>query len=184
MVWCFVGFYVTKNIQAIWLPENLKLPQQVAASKFHKMKELRMLIMEGATETFIESFLRQHFRKLKWLNITSHMQQLPESMQHLVGLTIFQLQNCKNLLSIPEFLKNMTLFMHLDIYNCSLLKLVPTTLGDLKHLTELMLKGCENLKELPQSIGNISSLSILDLSSCKSIQSLPTTLGELKHFTS
>ncbi len=99
-----------------------------------------MLIMEGASETFIESFLGQHFRKLKWLNITSHMQQLPESMQHLVGLTIFQLQDCQNLLSIPKFLKNMTLLMHLDIYNCSLLNLLPTTLGDLKHLTELMLK--------------------------------------------
>jgi hypothetical protein len=83
------------------LPENLKLPEAVGGSKFHEMKELRMLIMEGASETFIESFLRQHFRKLKWFNITSHMQQLPESMQHLVGLTIFQLQDCQNLLSIP-----------------------------------------------------------------------------------
>jgi hypothetical protein len=52
---------VTSNIQAIWLPENLKLPQ-IAASKFHKMKKLRMLIMEQASETFIESFLGQHFR--------------------------------------------------------------------------------------------------------------------------
>jgi hypothetical protein len=95
------------------------------------MKELRMLIMEGANETFIESFLGQHFRKLKWLDITSDMEQLPESMQHLVGLTIFQLQYCTNLLSIPEFLKKMTLLMHLDIYNCSSLNLVPTTLGDL-----------------------------------------------------
>ncbi|CAM6010135.1 unnamed protein product [Sphagnum balticum] len=128
---------VTSNIQAIWLPENLKFPEEVAASKFHKMKELRMLIMEGASETFIESFLGQHFRKLKWLNITSHMQQLPESMQHLVGLTIFQLQDCQNLLSIPEFLKNMTLLMHLDIYNCSLLNLLPTTL-DVKILRSFL----------------------------------------------
>jgi hypothetical protein len=134
------------------LPENLKLPEEVATSKFHKMKELRMLIMEGATETFIESFLGKHFRKLKWFNITSNMQQLPESMQHLVGLTVFQLQYCTDLLSIPEFLKNMTLLMHLDIYNCYSLNLLPTTLGDLKHLTELYLVGCENLKELPQRL--------------------------------
>ncbi|CAM6026290.1 unnamed protein product, partial [Sphagnum balticum] len=60
---------VTSNIQAIWLPENLELPQQVVASKFHKMRKLRMLIMEGANETFIQSCFGQHFSQLKWLNI-------------------------------------------------------------------------------------------------------------------
>ncbi|CAM6021692.1 unnamed protein product, partial [Sphagnum balticum] len=99
---------VNSNIQAIWLPENLELPQQVGASKFHKMRKLRMLIMEGANETFIQSCFGQHFSQLKWLNISSNMTQLPESMRHLVGLTILQLPNCQNLLLIPEFLINMT----------------------------------------------------------------------------
>jgi leucine-rich repeat protein SHOC2 len=137
--------------------------------------------MEGANETFIQSCFGQHFSRLKWLNISSHMTQLPESMRHLVGLTILQLPNCQNLLFIPEFLINMTMLMHLDFYNCSSLTSLPTTIGDLKHLTELLLQRCRNLKELPQTIGNISSLSILDLSYCKSIESLPTTLGDLKH---
>jgi Leucine-rich repeat (LRR) protein len=112
-----------------------------------------MLIMEGATETFLQSCLGQHFNQLKWLNISSHMTQLPKSIQHLIGLTILQLQNCQNLLFIPNFLINMTLLMRLDFYNCSLLNSLPTTLGDLKHLTELLLQGCENLKELPRTIG-------------------------------
>jgi Leucine-rich repeat (LRR) protein len=146
------------------LPENLELPQQVATSKFHKMKKLRMLIMQGASETLIESCFGQHFNQLKWLNISFHMKQLPKSMRHLVGLTILQLQNCQNLLFIPEFLTNMTLLMHLDLSNCSLLTSLPTTIGDFKLLTKLLLNGCENLKELPQTIGSISSLSILDLS--------------------
>jgi hypothetical protein len=98
-----------------------------------------MCIMEGANETFIQSCFGPHFSQLKWLNISSNMPQLPESMRHLVGLTILQLQNCQNLLFIPEFLINMTLLMHLDFCNCSSLTSLPTTIGDLKHLTELLL---------------------------------------------
>jgi hypothetical protein len=75
----------------------------------NKMNKLQMLVMEGASETFVESFLGQHFRQLKWLNISFHMKQLPKSMQHLVGLTILQLQDCQNLLLIPKFIINMTL---------------------------------------------------------------------------
>jgi Leucine-rich repeat (LRR) protein len=137
-----------------------------------------MLIMEGASEAFIESCFGQHFRQLKWLHINSCMKQVPKSMQHLNGLTILQLQNCPNLVLIPEFVtSNMTLLMHLDFSNCSSLTLLPTTIGQLRHLTELLLQNCENLKELPQSIGNLSSLSMLDLFGCKSIESLSTTIG-------
>ncbi len=87
----------------MWLPKNLELPQEVATTNFHKMKKLRMLIMEGASEAFIESCFGQHFCQLKWLHINSHMKQLPKSMQHLNGLIILQLQNCQNLVLIPEF---------------------------------------------------------------------------------
>jgi len=98
----------------MWLPENLEPPQEVARTNFHKMKKLRMLIMERASEAFIESCFGQHFRQLKWLHINSHMKQLPKSMQHLNGLIILQLQNCLNLVLIPEFvISNMTLLMHL-----------------------------------------------------------------------
>ncbi len=147
------------------------------------MKKLRMLIMEGANETFIHSCFGRHFSQLKWLKMNSHMKELPESMQHLVGLTILDLQNCGNLSHIPEFLINMTLLMHLDLSYCCLLISLPTTIGNLKHLTQLILYGCENLKELPQTIGSISSLLTLDLSYCKSIESLPMTIGNLKHLT-
>ncbi|KAH9568577.1 hypothetical protein CY35_03G084900 [Sphagnum magellanicum] len=175
---------VTSNIQAMWLPENLEPPQEVAITNFHKMKKLRMLIMESASEAFIESCFGQHFRQLKWLHINSHMKLLPKSMQHLNGLIILQLQNCQNLVLILEFvISNMTLLMHLDFYNCSSLIALPTTIGQLRHLTKLHLTGCKNLKELPQSISNLSSLSMLDLSHCKSIESLPTTIGQLQHLT-
>jgi len=147
------------------------------------MRKLRILIMEGSNETFVQSCFGKHFSQLKWVDISSHVTQLPESMWHLVGLIILQLQNCQNLLFIPEFLKNMTLLMHLNFYKCSLLNSLPTTIGDLKHLTKLLFQGCENLKELLETIRNIFSLSILDLSCCKSIESLPTTIVGLKNLT-
>ncbi|CAK9877693.1 unnamed protein product [Sphagnum jensenii] len=198
---------VTSNIQAIWLPENLELPQQVLASTFHKMKKLRMLIMEGASETLIESCFKQHFSQLKWLKISSLMKQLPRTIGNISSLSILDLsycksieslpttlgdlkhltellfQGCENLKELPQTIGNISSLSILDLSSCKSIGSLPTTLGDFNHLTELLLQGCENLKELPQTIGNISSLSILDLSSCKSIASLPTTLGDLKHLT-
>jgi Leucine-rich repeat (LRR) protein len=105
-----------------------------------------MLVMERASAAFIECCFEQHFNQFKWLHISSHMKQLSKSMQHLVGLTILQLQNCQNLLFIPKFLINMTLLMHLDLSNCFLLNSLPTTIGDLNHLEELLLQGCKHLK--------------------------------------
>ncbi|KDO36785.1 hypothetical protein CISIN_1g036075mg [Citrus sinensis] len=68
---------------------------------------------------------------------------LPVSIEHLTGLVLLNLRDCKNLETLPS------------------------TIDGLKSLRNLYLSGCSKLKSMPGNFGKVESLEVLDLSGCK-----------------
>lgn len=76
-------------------------------------------------------------------------------MRHVTGLEIFNLESCRNLISLPSFI------------------------GNPKHLRVLNPMGCSKLEKLPEDLGNMENLEDLDIS-WTAIQQLPPSLMLLK----
>lgn len=75
-----------------------------------------------------------------------------------------------NLETLPEFLKNFTKIIELDISGNKFVN-APDVLCDLINL-EILSIGSNTLKELPQNIGNLTKLRRLDLSNSQ-IRTIP-----------
>ena len=90
-----------------------------------------------------------------YLNETA-IEELPSSLEHLLGLTFLSLRNCKNLSSLTDAICTMT------------------------SLKILILSGCSKLDELPENLGNLEGLEVLDVSGT-AIKALPTSVVPLKN---
>ncbi|KAI5318454.1 hypothetical protein L3X38_038162 [Prunus dulcis] len=155
---------------------------------FDKVPNLEQLILKGCTSLFevpdiinlrsLTNFILSGCSKLEKLpEIGEDMKQLrklhldgtaieelPTSIKHLSGLTLLNLRDCKNLLSLPDVL-------------CA----------SLRSLQVLSLSGCSNLDKLPENfesleyvICNLTSLQILNVSGCSNLNELPENLGSLE----
>lgn len=62
---------------------------------------------------------------------------------------------------------------------CSMIKLLPESVGQLKDLEHLILSGSENLGTLPDAILNLKKLKRLMLDGCRKLEQLPMELGNL-----
>ncbi|CAL8169774.1 unnamed protein product [Prunus armeniaca] len=145
----------------------------------------------------------KHLRKLH-LDGTA-IEELPTSIKHLSGLTLLNLRDCKNLLSLPDVLcATLTSLQVLNLSGCLNINKLPDNLGSLeclqeldasrtaiqelpasiKHLTGLnlsKLKDCKNLLCLPDVICTaLTSLQILNVSGCSNLNELPENLGSLE----
>lgn len=65
-------------------------------------------------------------------------------------------------------------------YQPSLLKAIPSSIGQLQSLQHLRLRGCNALTSLPDSLGNLTALTTLQFIGCHSLASLPDSLVQLK----
>nr|XP_048320061.1 disease resistance protein RUN1-like [Ziziphus jujuba var. spinosa] len=99
--------------------------------------------------------------KCLWLN-ESGIEELPESIDNLISLKLFNLKSCKEI----EFL--------------------PNKLCDLRKLEKLFLEGCSKLEKLPPFPPALSSLEVQYCESLKSIPDLPLFCTHLnaRHCTS
>nr|CAR94516.1 nematode resistance-like protein [Prunus cerasifera] len=70
------------------------------------------------------------------------IEELPTSIEHLSGLTLLDLRDCKNLLSLPDvFCDSLTSLQILNLSGCSNLDKLPDNLGSLECLQELDASG-------------------------------------------
>ncbi|XP_045791787.1 disease resistance protein RPV1-like [Trifolium pratense] len=92
-------------------------------------------------ETFPSSIFKLKLTKLDF-------EDLPSSIEYLVGLQTLNLKLCSNLVSLPN------------------------NIGCLSSLTELSLEG-SSIVNLPKSIAHLSSLKSLNLSDCKRLECVP-----------
>ncbi|XP_050244407.1 disease resistance protein RPV1-like isoform X3 [Quercus robur] len=97
---------------------------------------------------------------------------LPLSIEHLIGLTILDIRDCKNLSSLPNGCYSSMSLKSLNLSGCSKLVKLPENLGNIKTLKELDVSGTA-ITGLPLSIEHLIGLTKLDIRDCKNLSSLP-----------
>ncbi|XP_031262346.1 probable disease resistance protein RPP1 [Pistacia vera] len=100
------------------------------------------------------------------------IKELPLSVELLVGLTRFNLDDCKNLVSLPITMNGLKSLASLTLSGCSKHENLPETLGELKRLRVLNV-DCKRLQSLPELSSNIQ---LIDVSGRTSLETLSNTL--------
>ncbi len=89
------------------------------------------------------------------------------------------LQRCSVLKELPSSIGQLNALQKLDLNEYSKLKELPSSIGQLNALQKLDLKGCSNLKEIPSSIGQLNALQRFYLWKCSNLKELPSSIGQL-----
>ncbi|XP_054817691.1 disease resistance protein RPV1-like [Prosopis cineraria] len=84
---------------------------------------------------------------------------LPQSLINLIGLTILNLRNCKNLVCLPCDFQKLKSIKIVNTFGCSKLSKLPKNLNENEALEELDLSGTA-IKEVPPSLNNLKVLSL------------------------
>ncbi|XP_010440932.1 PREDICTED: probable disease resistance protein RPP1 [Camelina sativa] len=111
----------------------------------------------------------------------SKLQKLWQGYQPLGSLKIMDLRESKHLKELPD-LSSATNLEELNLFECSSLAKLPSSIGNLQKLQKLSLHGCSKLEVLPTNI-NLESLINLDLTDCLLIKRFPeisTNIKDLK----
>ena len=104
---------------------------------------------------------------------------LPLSIDHLKGIVLLSLRNCKNLASLPKGMCKLTSLETLIVSGCSLLNNLPRNLGSLQRLAQLHAEGTA-ITQPPDSIVLLRNLEVLVYPGRKILT--PTSLGSLFSF--
>ncbi|XP_075648731.1 TMV resistance protein N-like [Castanea sativa] len=91
---------------------------------------------------------------------------LPLSMEHLIGLIKLDLRDCKSLSSLPNACCSLMSLKVLTLSGCSKLDELPENLGNLKGLEELDVSGIA-IKGLPKSINLLKNVRIMSFHGCE-----------------
>ncbi|XP_059627253.1 uncharacterized protein LOC132270059 [Cornus florida] len=94
------------------------------------------------------------------------IKELPLSIEHLTGLTLMDLSECKYLMSLPRTICRLSCLKTLSLSGCSKLEELPDNLGNIKYLEELHANKTA-IKQLPSSINLLEDLKVLSLSGCR-----------------
>ena len=103
----------------------------------------------------------------------------PSSIERLTNLTKLTLNNCKNLVCLPNAIWSLKLGNSLDLSGCSKFDNLPKNLGNVKGLEKLDFSGIA-IKELFSSIECLTNLTVLTLKDCKNLLRLPNSIWSLK----
>ncbi|KAH9725705.1 ADP-ribosyl cyclase/cyclic ADP-ribose hydrolase [Citrus sinensis] len=169
------------------------------------MKSLKTLVLSGCSK-LMKKFLEfdGNMNDLSELCLDrTTIEELPLSIQHLTGLTLLNLKDCKNIKSLSISLTRLKCLRTLKLSGCSKFRKFPEIWGSMKDLTELFLDGtsitevpssvelltglqllnlnnCNYLVRLPSGINGLKSLQTLNLSGCSKLENVPETLGQIE----
>ncbi|MFQ6667215.1 hypothetical protein Gotur_033312 [Gossypium turneri] len=107
------------------------------------------------------------------------LKELPSSIGNLIGLVHLSLNDCENLVCLPDSFYKLKSLKRFYLKGCSRLEIFPEIMDTMERLYELDLSGTA-LKELPSSIGNLIGLKYLRLNKCKNLVCLPDSFYKLK----
>ncbi|KAL6328608.1 hypothetical protein AAG906_003293 [Vitis piasezkii] len=172
-----------------------------------KLKSLKTLILSNCLRLKKLPEIQENMESLKELFLDdTGLRELPSSIEHLNGLVLLKLKNCKRLASLPESICKLTSLQTLTLSGCSELKKLPDDMGAynsrnlalslrasptdglrLSSLTVLHSLKKLNLSDrnllegaLPSDLSSLSWLECLDLSRNNFI-TVPTSLSRLPH---
>ncbi|CAN6858479.1 unnamed protein product [Brassica oleracea] len=139
-------------------------------------------------------------RNLQTLNLEgcTELKAVHEEVQNMDSLVFLNLRGCTSLESLPEM--NLIALKTLILSGCSrfeefhivgknleelyldgtVIKGLPSTIGDLQSLVLLKLNDCVHLSSLPDTVGNLKALEKLILSGCSKLETLPKFQTALK----
>ncbi|KAG8479401.1 hypothetical protein CXB51_029709 [Gossypium anomalum] len=149
-------------------------------NSFYKLKSLEIFTVQGCSRLEIFPEILETMERLRYLDLSrTGLKELPSSIDNLIGLVNLSLNNCKNLVCLPDSfykLKSLEIF---TIQGCSRLEIFPEILETMERLRYLDLSRT-GLKELPSSIDNLIGLVNLSLNNCKNLVCLPDSFYKLK----
>ncbi|CAL1410032.1 unnamed protein product [Linum trigynum] len=192
----------TENVKVISLlpSQNGQSVIDCGGEAFTKMSSLRLLALSGAQIKQGPSCLSNELRVLVWksypseslppsfnpcnlfvLNLldSDHLKQLWHGSKTMLHLRELWLDNCNNLVEIPDFAEMPNLEV-LNLQGCGSLLEVPSSFGHLKRLEMANLNGCKSLKLFPTSI-ETTSLKILSLKGCTKLKTFPSIHGDMDY---
>ncbi|XP_061992740.1 disease resistance protein RPV1-like [Rosa rugosa] len=108
------------------------------------------------------------------------IKELHPSITMLIGLEELNLQNCKNLTTLPYNIYELRNLKFLDARDCPKLATFPEIPLKMDSLRLLSLSGSD-IRELDHSIGNLIGLEVLDLTGCKNLTTLPCSIYALQN---
>nr|KJB45659.1 hypothetical protein B456_007G318700 [Gossypium raimondii] len=156
--------------------ENLvRLPDS-----FYKLKSLERFYFKGCSRLEIFPEILDTMKMLYELDLSgTALKELPSSIGNLIGLKDLNMNNCKNVVFLPDSFYKLKSLRRFYLKGCSRLEIFPEILDTMKRLYELDLSGTA-LKELPSSIGNLIGLKDLNMNNCKNVVFLPDSFYKLK----
>ena len=125
----------------------------------------------------------EHLNCLRSLRFESllKLESLPTGLQHVATLQKLIISACPNLISLPEWICELTSLEHLVIARyASKLTSIPAGISCLTSLRVLTIADIPNLMTLPESICNLTSLEELEIVRCPSLIALPDGMHYLK----
>ncbi|PPR83721.1 hypothetical protein GOBAR_AA36989 [Gossypium barbadense] len=167
------------------------------STSIHKLKSLKVFYLEECSKLEIFPEILDTMERLRYLELSgTALKELSSSMENLIGLVELRLNNCENLVYLPDNFYKLKSLKFLYLYGCSNLVTWPDNLFSaiggvsltemrrdlhgLSSLEELDLTG-SNLENLPTSIKQLPRLKQLILRKCKRLKSLPELPPSLKH---
>ncbi|KAK8272406.1 hypothetical protein V6Z12_D11G329600 [Gossypium hirsutum] len=147
---------------------------------FCKLKSLERFYLKGCSRLEIFPEIIDTMKMLYELDLSeTALKELPSSIGNLIGLKDLNMNNCKNLVFLPDNFYKLKSLKRFYLKGCSRLEIFPEIMDTMERLKELDLSGTA-LKELPSSIGNLIGLEGLRLKNCKNLVFLPGSFYKLK----
>ncbi|MFQ6635394.1 hypothetical protein Gotur_010287, partial [Gossypium turneri] len=144
---------------------------------FYKATSLTELDLRGCSN--LCSFPEIFPKIMDTMERLYELDELPSSIDNLIGLQKLRLHNCKNLVCLPNSFFKLKSLMTFHLHGCLRLEIFPEIMDTMEWLYELDLSGTA-LKELPSSIGNLIGLKYLSLNYCENLVCLPDSFFKLK----
>eukprot|EP00253_Pinus_taeda_P007810 PITA_07810 len=152
-----------------------EVPQSIG-----KLNQLeRIVLKNGYFKNLPNEFCDMHSLKHITLQNCKQMMLLPDSVGILTGLQTLDFSGCPRLERLPDSVGQLTGLQTLDFSRCSSVERLPDSVGQLTGLQSLNLQECTRLQGLPHSVGQLTGLQTLNLESCTSLQGLPDSVGQL-----
>ena len=143
------------------------------------MESLQFLDLSGCSKLKKFPEVEENMKHLSTLILQgTAIKRLPSSIEHLNGLALLSLDNCKSLKSLPSCVFKLKSLEGLFLLNCFRLKKLPEIEENMESLKSLYLAGT-GLRELPSSVEHLNGLVWLNLENCKDLARLPGSVCKL-----
>ncbi|KAG0607731.1 hypothetical protein M758_8G050400 [Ceratodon purpureus] len=175
---------------------------------FTKMTNLHFLVLDGCFINGDLTIISKKLRSLRWrhmpmiqrppvLNLinlisldfsestkaASLWAESNPTLQGCPNLLNLNMTNCTSIITLPEFIGQLSRLEVLDLDGCRNLQKLPSTIGQLTQLEKLRIQECESLESLPDSIPALPRLQHLLMYTCTSMSKVPETMGLMTGLT-